>query len=343
MAQYIPILRWKRGERTALQALSANGRTGVTPLLVIGPNQFVSTAETSNRPAITAADRFAQEVLTAWGSAPFFVDASALGASQATGVQAIVAIATSARNAGLHLIPAASFSSSTAYFHALSQVAAQDGHGVGLRADLSEFTNASSWASSWLRPLNETDLIADFSDNVGHVAALGGTLTSAFINLHLSTSWRSVTLTGTSMPPTFQGYPQGVQTIPRVEWMLWQSLSAAVTQYDLHYGDYATVSPNAPAPPGAVGFPINAKYTLDREFLICRGVRPNGPNGQPQGVQLLGHAQTIHRYPNRGAIAHCWADTTIDQIVTGASPGNPEKWVRIAVNRHIELVRDRLP
>ena len=345
MARYIPILRWKRGERTALQALSPQGRANIVPVLVIAPEQYSETAETRTKAAMTAAESLVQEVLTAWGTQPFFLDASSLGTTAASGNPAIRAIANRARAAGCHLIPATPLGASTGYLNEVARIAARDGHGIGLRVDLQEFTTANGWAPTWPRPLNETDLIADFADGIGHVAALGTILARAFNGLHRATDWRSVTIAGTSMPPTFTGYPQGAQTITRVEWGLWHSLAPSISAYDLDFGDYATINPNAPPPPpGGVGFPINAKYTLEREFLICRGVRPSGPAGRPQAAQFVGHAQTIRGYSGQQPFAHCWADSTIDRIAAQTeNPGNPEKWVKIAINRHIEITRDRLP
>jgi hypothetical protein len=61
-------------------------------------------------------------------------------------------------------------------------------------------------------------------------------------------------------------------------------------------------------------------------------------------VQLLGHARTIRGYAGRGALTHCWGDEKIDRIAARTDgPGNLETWVQIGVNRHIELVRSRLP
>jgi hypothetical protein len=49
------------------------------------------------------------------------------------------------------------------------------------------------------------------------------------------------------------------------------------------------------------------------------------------------------RYSGRSRL-DCWADDTIDKIATGEEkPGGLEKWVTIAVNRHIARVRTDAP
>jgi hypothetical protein len=191
--------------------------------------------------------------------------------------------------------------------------------------------------------LSDTDLIADFMDNVGTVAALGASLEHAFQNLHASTRWRTVAIAGTSMPENFGGLVRGLHTIPRVEWQLWQRLVNAGLPFRVDYGDYATVA-LVPPPEGiAWGYPINVRYTLTSDFLICRGVGTTGINGVDMEPQLIGHAQSIVAFPQRGRIA-CWADKVIDAIAARVEgPGNLEKWVQISVNRHIESVRVNLP
>jgi hypothetical protein len=179
---------------------------------------------------------------------------------------------------------------------------------------------------------------------VGTVAALGAAVTHTFATLHAANQWRTVTVSGTSMPENFSGYVAGLHTIARAEWNLWQGLAAAALPYRIDYGDYATVA-TVPAPAGiAWGYPINVKYTLNTDFLICRGVGTTGYGGVDMDRQLLGHAGRIVAYPTRGRIATCWADQKIEDIVSGRdSPGNLESWVQISVSRHIELVRSRLP
>jgi hypothetical protein len=145
------------------------------------------------------------------------------------------------------------------------------------------------------------------------------------------------------MPENFGGFLAGLHTIPRDEVHLWAALAKAGLPYRIDFGDYATPPIAEPPPAIAWGYPINVRYTLAQEFLICRGVKTTGFGGVDMEPQLIGHAKSIVAYSQRGRI-HCWADDLIDQIAaTSQGQGNLETWVHIGINRHIELVRSLLP
>jgi hypothetical protein len=311
-------------------------------IVVIGADQFRTKGATVSRPAVTAADNFVNELMTAWAGAPIYVDASAVPHS--IGSNPIIDIATSARAKGAYVIPSTQLDAPPAYQAAVQTVVQRDQRGVGLRVDLQEFANAATWVRSWPSPLPSTDLIVDFADNVAIVQSLGSALDTAFLQLHQGPRWRSVTMSGSNMPGNFGGYTQGPHLLPRVELQLWRHLSTIGLPYTLEYGDYTSVSPNAPPQGIAWGFPINVRYSLDQNFLICRGVGTTGFGGVDMDQQLLGHAQSIVAFPGRGPLAHCWADLRIDHVANGVeTTGNLESWVQIGVNRHIELTRQLLP
>lgn len=343
MTHYTPILRWKRGERVALQNVATARRTGVTPLLFLAADQFKGKEPNSSSPARTAAECFVTEVRNAWGIGPFYLDASGVAPTPAH-PHPLVDIALAARAAGLQLIPATRQSASGSYQADVQAVAAIDLRGVALRVDMQGLTSAATWTGSWAHALGDTDLIVDFADQVGVVAAMGGSVVHAFSTLHAAGAWRMVSVAGSNIPANLTGYVAGVHTLPRAEYQLWQQLDAAGLHYPISFGDYCTVPLAAPPAGIAWGFPISVRYTLDQEFLICRGVGTTGFSGVDMDLQLTQHAQTIVGFPARARLAGCWADDRIDAIAAASSgPGNLESWVQISVNRHIELTRDRLP
>ncbi len=341
MARYVPILRWKRGERVGLQNLSPNGKQKATPLFLLGADQYKLRPPTKVRPAIPAPIAFANEVDLAWGTSPFMLDGAAI---PGTGAQhPLQQIASACAAKGLHMIPATYLGAPQSYQAAVN-MAVQIGNGVCLRIDLQEAASIANWIAQWPHPVSTTDLVIDFGSEVGAVANLGNALDHVFQHLHHGQIWRTVTVAGTSMPENFAGYMAGIHTIPRREWTLWQHLDGIGLPYPLGYGDFTATSPGAPPPGIAWGYPINVKYTLPAHFLICRGVGTTGPQGVDPGQQLQGHAVTIRGHAQRHPLANIWADPTIDLIAMGgASPQGLEHWVQLSVNRHIELVSTLLP
>lgn len=342
--RYIPILRWKRGERTALKQTSQPNIREVIPLIVLTADGYKEKLEKHTQPGIPAADLFAEEIHKHWGNRPFYLDASRLPPNP-DGTHPLLDIAKCCREgfAPPHLIPATTLGAGVPYEAAVQQIANTDKRGVALRVGMREFTTAQHWIGSWPHALEQTDLISDFGDSSPTFLQLGPGLDQSFKDLHQQRKWRTVTVAGTSIPENFGGFPPGINTIPRAELLIWEQIVQLHLPYRIDYGDYATVS-TTPAPSGIKwGYPINVRYTLPKEFLICRGVPTTGPDGVDMDEQLIGHASLIVSYPDRHRI-DCWADVTIDRIAASdEKPGNLEHWVKIGVNRHIEWVRSNLP
>jgi hypothetical protein len=343
LTQYIPLLRFKRGELNALRALQTTTKSGVTPYLDISGDRFREKTATKTKPAVSAPDHVVERIKIDWGKSPIIVDAAKVAGASGS-PHPIEEIADAASAAGITVVPAAQLSAPVSYQKAVENVQKKHGNGVCLKVDLDEMTSASSWTSTLPFAPGEVDLLVDFSSNVGTVSGLGKSLISEFQGLHAGSAWRSVTVAGSSMPENFSGYTKGTYLLNREEYALWNRLMSASLPYDLDYGDYATVAVTAPASGIAWGFPINVRYSLDDEFLICRGVRTVGPTAVDLDVQLIGHAKDIVAHPKRSTIAGCWADQKINSIAaSGVGQGNLETWVKIGVNRHIELVNQLLP
>jgi hypothetical protein len=343
MPRYVPVIRWKRGERVGLSNVANATKARFTPLIVIAPEQFVGKKATKSTPiAVPPATTLAQGIVNDWGTYPFFLDASAVP-DVPQGHHPLVDIASACRALGAALIPVTHATATAQYQQAIATVVHADARGAGLRVDLQGMASAQQWIANWTIPLNATDLLVDFRDNVATVAALGTSLDHAFQNLYGAGHWRSVTSIGTSIPDNFSGYLAGLHTVRRIEWHLWQHLSGIGLPYTLDFGDYATVA-IAPPPSGiAWGYPINVKYTLNGDFLVCRGVGTTGLGGVDMDQQLITHAQSIRGYAQRNPIA-CWGDARADAIAAQAEPPSGlEHWVRISLNRHIELTRLNLP
>lgn len=343
MIRYIPILRWKRGERVGLQNLSAAAKSRTTPLFLLGSEQFKVKAATQSAAAVPAPAAFAQEVLQSWGTSAFFLDASSLP-SAPTQAHPLISIAASARALGLPLVPVANLGVSPQYIAAIQALDSVDHLGICLRIDMQEAFSLSTWLHQWPFQTSRTDLIIDLGENVATAVALGTLLDTMFQGINSLGVWRSVTMAGTSLPQNFTGFTAGQHLIPRVEAQLWGRLTSLPLAYQLDFGDFTSVTPGVTPTNIAWGYPINVKYTLPNSFLVLRGVRTTGPNAVDMDVQLRGHAAGIVAHASRSRLANVWSDNTIDQIAAGTvGTKTLEHWVQLGVNRHIELMHAILP
>ena len=339
--RYVPFLRCKRGERQGVKNLNTLTKQGISPIFILDSENYKGQKETKNNPAITPAAHITKELFSIMGSISFYIDGSRLGHSGAS--LPLHNIANEARLQNLNLIPATRLTSDPVYQKIVQNIAAIDQRGVALIVDLGEFASASGWISAWPFSLRETDLIIDFSNNISTILGILPGIIPLFQSLYKGDQWRSVTIAGSSMPENFVGFPQGEHKIKRAEWELWKKMTTADLAYRLDYGDYCTVPVISPPTGIRWGFPINVRYTLEDEFLICRGVRTIGPTAVDMDIQLVDHAQKIVSCTERVRIK-CWGDDRVDNIAGGQEgPQNLEHWVKIGVNRHITITRQHLP
>lgn len=341
--RYVPFLKWKRGEKRGMKAVSAPISKDVAPIVCVTEETFADRPRTERSEGVPAPFLFADEIYKYWGARPFYLDASDIRPSD-NGVHPLIETAKQCRELGARLTPATRLDANESYEAAVVNVASTDDSGVALIVDLREFTSAAQWLPSWSHGLNQTDLILDLGNKVSTVADLGPVLEMAFRSLQRGTEWRSVTVAGTSVPPNFGEFEKDdVYYIERKEWILWQHLISVSLPYRLDYGDYATVAIAPPPSDIGWGFPINVRYTLPNQFMICRGVRTRGEGKVDMDKQLIKHANTIVKHRRRARL-NCWADDTIDKIAAQEKKAEGlEHWVTLAVNRHITRVRTDIP
>jgi len=347
--RYTPILRWKQGERIALQHLSPAARVDVTPNIVITQSQFAPSSKakpgskTLKKSPPPPAEYLAKQIGDAWGKTTFFLDASDLAGTASK--HALEDIAAKANSAGLSLAPSIKLNAPPEYIAAVTRVAKHDGRGVALRISLDQISTAATWMGAWPLPFSDTDLIIDLASSVATVLALGTPIHAPFQSLHQASAWRSITLAGGNIPANLAGYTVGRTMLPRAELQLWSSLKGANLDYPLHFGDYATIGPDATTEGIEGPVPINAKYTIKPDYVVFHGVRIKGPGAKPRDQQYRSYAAQIIALPNRDSLDHCWGDQMINAIASSptSQPGSPASWVSYSVNRHIELTRHQLP
>lgn len=333
---YVPVLKVKRGEKSALQALAPEIRARVTPLLEIvqmngtkGLTEHLDTAFTKLRPAVIGFPRYfldAREIAPAGpaGATAVFHQARMLGVAFApvTGISRTVDVgpALAHREGGLAL--------------RLTRKEFEDGQVPGGVAAFLEMTE--------LQP-DEIDLIIDLGPVENMIADGIASLTDAFLaDVPMHTRWRTFTVSGCAFPRSMGGVGKHSHSlIERAEWMAWRdglyANRSALARLPT-FSDCAIQHPD-----GVEGFdPLimqvsaSVRYSLPEQWLLVKGesTRNVPPSEQfpALGIQLAyGHLASYFAGPT-----HCAGCKGMQDAADGYPRlGSAEAWRRLGTIHHI--------
>ena len=328
--RYVPMLRAKAGEATALLSLSDAAKNRMFPILHL---------------ASTVPANFAARVGPAWAGRRvgldglFNFDATGSGA-------ALQALFAGLSALDVTVVPSIEYGAPAGYMNVVGALAQGAGTGLVVKVRLGHLQAVTGWLAGGGWQPQDIDLIVV----AGHIADFGPGILDALVLHSLQTlpqpqAWRSITLASSAAPKDMSTLGLGTNLVPRLDWHLWQATSAQVP-FQLDYGDHGISHPDMTEPPGFVmgSATVSVRYTVDNGWVVLKGRPVTGNSGIPMPTQYLGHARALTGHAGFGGLAGCWGDGRIPQIVavTG-TPGSRQTWVEIGVNRHLSLVADRLP
>lgn len=132
---YVPLLRWKRGERGALKWLEPTDKASMTPLLELLPGYIRPRRAKGRDPAPDDLSVVVDQISDSWGSSPIFVDTGMVRDVPYRGVIArnverfFAALAT----AGVQAIPVTCHERPARFQSAIREATLLAGNGVAIR------------------------------------------------------------------------------------------------------------------------------------------------------------------------------------------------------------------
>lgn len=327
--RYLPLMKTKAGEISALANLTPAARARILPVFHVCEN---------------VAPSFAPGLVATWAGQLCAID-GAFNANHQQNAAAFTTLLQAMRAGGVPTMPSVSIADPL--FYQQAAIASVDGNGLIVKTTLPNIAATFSWVLSNGWPPNNIDLIVDLR----HLGETDPATFAGYVAMMLNQNagaiapFRSVTLAAGAAPKDHGGLVRGVNTVPRRDWMLWSATAPAVGRR-LDYGDYLTGHPDLTEPPGAAmgNATVSARYTLDQSWQIIKGVATGGAYGLPMRQQHQAHASTLVGTAGFGGLVGCWADAEF--IAASASivgRSGRQKWSEYAANRHISLVADRLP
>lgn len=349
---YVPILKGKMGEYSALHHLDQAIRGSLTPLIEVPPIEWDFDADQPSKSIDQQLDGIGPKLANAWPeSRPLFLDLVSLADEGllVDGTHPLTHTINAAREQGVLAIPVTGVRRDAPYQAAVRSAAEQDGNGICVRLQEPDFENPSGLAAQLTELFGSfgsppaVDIVIDFGELPrDHTRPFTMAVRSVLSSLPLVQDWRTVTFAGSSFPQNLSDVQPGTSDLPRAEWRIWESLVTGGHPLPRipTFGDYAIAHPII----GDVDFRFmrisaQIRYTTDNDWLIVKG----------RSVREYGHEQfydlcrlLVARPEYRGP-AFSWGDDYIDRAArTEVTPGNPMIWRRIGTSHHLTHVVDQI-
>lgn len=345
--KYLPILKWKQGERIALSMLTQAQRAGVIPVLEL-PAINSAQDERSVRLALPAyLVKPVQEMNKTFNSEQTIgIDVRWVAPNHPKQIKLLDTIcAELARHLNCRVVPV--ISESALWKDAASLTDMHDFGDYILRiqtpvAQPHQVDPLIKLALASGIKKRELHIVIDLFTIVREDPAIKHAAVTPYLDEAFAAQCASVTITGGSFPVNLMGLKQGVHDIPRVEWQVWQLLKGSAEYSGLRFGDY-TVSNPGPLPdldPKQVNPSVQLRYTIDVDWRLYKaGGFKKGAKNQYQGLCNLLLGDPVYcgpPYSDGDDRYHKAAHAVIGN-------GNPSSWRRDATNHHLVFTGLALP
>lgn len=338
--KYVPILKWKAGEKSCLENLSSTAINSIIP--------FIEVSTPSDSDKEETAEKKMNKLLTSfnscWEEKPFYFHLTNDWYENIDDISQISNIYESLYHRINHpnAIPAFDISDEINISN-LSNLG--DTNGVCLYITISNFEQLSDILNayimnSWIIPEN-TDLLIDLKYIDNETYPLRAALTTVLSDITNISSYRRIIISSCSFPKNLSKLQSNiVNEFPRLELSIHHICQKLQKTFSFNYiySDYG------PANLNDSGFVIGMipnfkiKYSTVDKYLVVKGlsIKRGGlelPNVSPCCKLLMTH-------PSYSGEDFSYGDKIIYSTANGTNPkpGNLTNWVCYSFNHHIELI-----
>ncbi|MCF8078618.1 MAG: beta family protein [Desulfobacterales bacterium] len=346
--QYVPILKAKMGEYSAVTDLHPDVRERITPLFEIPPISWDFINDTPAKTIDQHLRRTPDQLAACWGEGrPVFIDLFQVqNESMEDGAHPLTHLFDELRASGFSAVPVTGLERSGAYQDAVEEAIERDGLGLCLRINTRDLDDEdfqallSSLLDNFDLDRNQVDLLLDLESIPDEQIGFQTRAVLSYLNdLPGIREWRSLILSATAFPETMADIDKNsIGATTRAEWLIWSMLFGARERIERlpAFSDYTIVHPEPfDMDPRIMQLGAKIKYTSDREWIIVKGESIKR-GGSEQTHRLCQRLTGLPEYSGRD---FSWADQHIDSCANERTgPGNQMTWVRVGVNHHITYV-----
>jgi len=355
---YLPALKGKAGEYSALERLSPGDKPQLTPIIEVPPIEWRYADELGvpTGPRTTIDEHVCEvpeNIRKSWGTQlPVFVDllhVEDCGRLE-EGAHPLAYVFDQGRKLGLQAIPVTGIGRSNEYQNAVIDAAQRDRRGVCIRVDRERCGFPTSLAADLqglVMTLNvrrdEVDLILDLATiSPAEVGELQTIASSVISDLPYVSDWRTIAVAATAMPNSVTRDMEtlSIKRIDRAERTLWGALAneSALPRIP-NFSDYGVTDPDYfDLDPREVSFVGKIRYTAEDIWVIVKGSKLENA-----GDQFHKLAQMLREQPEFRSRDFSWGDESIAKCAAmEIGPGNQTTWVAFTTNHHLRFVMDQL-
>lgn len=352
--QYVPILKSRAGELTALERLSAKTKKNILPLIEVAdiPWDFKSNkqAKTLNQHV----EKFADKLEKSWGTNQrLLIDLppSLFDGKVNSGDHLLKHLCEQGRGKALKLVPVTGLGRGKAYNTELRDACTTDKNGACIRLESSDLANPKleDALDAVLKDIGvnagDVDLILDFKEilpSQENMVLLA--LQQASSALPKIKEWRSITFAASSFPKDLSGIGANeIVRIPRTEWKIWLAMHADKKRFPttFGFGDYAISHPVMnEVDPRIIRMSANIRYTLENEWLILKGKSVRGTGYGQYSNPLSSNLIKMKEY--KGSSYSAGDQYIHDCAKNKATSGNMTTWRFVGVNHHVTLAAEQI-
>ena len=353
--QYIPILRWRPAEMTAVQKLFSKDREHITPLIefIMPPpktdkEDYKKILKESKEVFLKRLPEVAEQVVKYCGRATIFADVHLLdGDIRASTLNQILSSTNQLDIFSIpvvYIIPVTSTDADMATRKVAITHAKKSNTGLCIRLDESHFADEQlsvhilDFIKESKLQIENIDILLDFKFINKDITP--EMVVEKFSRIPNIKEWRSIILSCGSFPEDLSSFEKHSHNkIDRLDLKLWKAVSKnSVLQRKPIYSDYTIQHPIHHGHILGANTSASIRYTDDEHWEIWRGEGLRNKTGAGH-KQYPAHAQLLVKQKSFKGATYSYADGYIAERAgsDNKNTGNPTTWLTAGINHHITL------
>lgn len=343
---YLPILKWKQGERIALREVTTAQWVGIVPILELPAVRAAPDIDSLRAALPGYIDKIAGDLSKAIpDTKPVAIDVRWVAPGYKKQARLLLVICRMiAKATGLNIVPTISELMLVNDVADLVKFVDFDLVAIRIRVPAVDVVQIAPLVATAIKgglTKKQIHLVLDQYSIVGGDPKGIFAATRPYIDAALPIGCASVTLAGGAFPVDLVGFKQGTYDIPRVEWKIWEMAKARKEYAELLYSDYAVTYPG-PLPdldPRQINPSVAIRYAADGFWRLYKagGFKRGAPN-QYRGLCNLLLLDKIY-----AGATFSYGDKCYHEAARGLKGnGNPSSWRRDATSHHLVFTKSQL-